>query len=284
MEAVITILLLLNTEELAGRLGQVQVVDARPLDAYTEGHIPGALHLDADALSAEQRGVTGLLRPLEELGPLLSRAGLDPTRPVAVYSQMDSPAECRRAARLFWAFEYLSFRQVSILDGGFAKWRAESRPVEAGAPPVSASPDTEHVFRPRPELLATRTNVLDLIREGRGVLADMRAPEEYVGLSKRDFVARSGHIPGAENVPIDTLLDAHGEGDAVYYMFKQGDALTEALAGDRSRQVITYCTTGTSGSVGYFAYRLAGHNWISLYDGSMAEWGNHPGLQVSGEQ
>lgn len=282
MTAVVSILLLLSTEELAARLGESLVVDARSLAAYTEGHIPGALHLDVEELSAEQQGVTGKLRPLEELAPILSRAGLEPGKPIVVYSEMDSPAEFRRAARLFWILEYLSFRQVSILDGGYAKWKAESRAVETGAPAAATGPELEHVLQPRPELLATRTHVLNLMRDGSGVLSDMRTPEEYVGLTKRDFVARSGHIPGAENVPIDTLLEPHESGGAVYYTFKRDAALDEALAGDKGRQVITYCTTGTSGSVGYFAYRLAGHNWVSLYDGSMAEWGNHPGLQMSG--
>jgi thiosulfate/3-mercaptopyruvate sulfurtransferase len=41
---------------------------------------------------------------------------------------------------------------------------------------------------------------------------------------------------------------------------------------DPKKKVITYCNTGRQASVGYFVMRLTGHDNVSLYDGSMAEW------------
>ncbi|MFP4499559.1 MAG: sulfurtransferase [Candidatus Hydrogenedentota bacterium] len=280
MSAVVTILLLLSTEELARELDDVIVVDARPIAAYEAGHIPGARHLAAGDLSATQGGVTGLLKPVDALAPLISEAGLEQGVPIVVYSAMDEPYEVKDAARVFWALSYLGFDQVSVLDGGYAKWQAEGRPTETGAPAPKADPAGEIVLRPQEERHATRGEVLELMRAGEGILADMRPPAEYTGLDKAHYVKQSGHIPGAYSVPVEDLVDAHEAGDKVFYTFKTGDALTQALAGEKDAPVISYCNTGRSGSVGYFAYRLAGYEEVSLYDGAMAEWGNHPGLRV----
>lgn len=283
MEAIAMVLLLISTEQLAENPGLGTVVDVRPLDAYTEAHLPGARHVDARQLSAERNGVPGMLKPVGELAAMLSRAGVRPAAPTIIYGDMDSPAAITGAARLFWVLEYLGFDDVAILDGGITKWRAEGRPVETGPPPAPDAPEMEFVPRPRGRLLASRNDVLAFLRQGDGVLVDTRVPEQYAGLSTRPFVKQAGHIPGARNVPLDTLFERNEAGDAAYYTMKTGDALREALAGTPGDPVITYCNTGHSSSVGYFAYRVAGFERIRMYDGSMAEWGNHPGLQVRGE-
>ncbi|MBP8129362.1 MAG: sulfurtransferase [Candidatus Hydrogenedentes bacterium] len=281
MEAVTFVMLLIATDQLQ-QLQGVQVVDARPIEAYAAAHLPGALHLDPATLSEERDGVQGLLKPVETLAALLSEAGLQPARHVVVYSGMDKPDDLKNAARLFWILEYLGFPRVSVLDGGFAKWRAEGRPVEAGAPPVPPEPVPELSLTPRPELLAVREDVLAIIGTSRGTLVDMRAPEEYAGLAKKDFVLRAGHIPGACNLPATDFAVKMGSDIAPYYTLRPVTELKQAIQGDASAPVITYCNTGRDASVGYLVYRLAGIDRVAVYDGSMAEWGNHPGLSVAG--
>ena len=39
-----------------------------------------------------------------------------------------------------------------------------------------------------------------------------------------------------------------------------------------TNQIITYCGGGIAATVDAFAYKLLGHDNISVYDGSMSEW------------
>lgn len=282
--AAATFLLLLVTTDQLPQLQDVQVVDARPYEAYVAGHLPGALHLDPAALSEERDGVQNLLKPVEELAVLLSQAGLQPVRHVVVYSAMDQPDDLKNAARLFWILEYLGFSRVSILDGGFAKWKAEGRPIEAGAPPAALEHAPELALTPRPELLATRDEVLATIGTRRGTLVDMRAAEEYAGLAKKDFVHRAGHIPGACNLPAIDFVVRQGEEASPYYVLRPAADLKQAIEGESATPVITYCNSGRDASVGFFVYRLAGVDDVAVYDGAMAEWGSHPGLNVAGQE
>ena len=280
MDAMIGVLLLLSTQDLSSLSGVV-LVDARPASAYAAGHIPGAVPLDPASLSEERGGVTGMLKPIADLNGLLSEARLDPASHTVIYSAMDKPDDFKNAARLFWILEYCGFSRVSILDGGFAKWTAEGRPIETDAPPAKQERMKLDLI-PRPELLATRQRVLGMIEAHGSVLVDLRSPEEYAGLSKKDFVKRAGHIPGACNLPAGDLVVNTGTQDAPVYTLKPPADLKTLLEGTPTTPVVTYCNTGRDASVGYFIYRLSGYQDVAVYDGSMAEWGNHPALTATG--
>ena len=89
-----------------------------------------------------------------------------------------------------------------------------------------------------------------------------------MGESKKDIVDKLGHIPGASNLPAGDLVHE----DTL--TFKPSGIIAELLKRDSANDscVVTYCNTGRDASVGYFAYRLNGHDNVALYDGSISEW------------
>src|SRR4029450_6396449 len=54
--------------------------------------------------------------------------GIRDGQPIVVYDGMGMFS----AARVWWTFRVFGVREVFILDGGFPKWKAESRPIEFG--------------------------------------------------------------------------------------------------------------------------------------------------------
>ena len=257
---------------------EVLVVDARPSEAFDKGHIPGAAHLDQSALSEDRDGVPNELKKPEALRDLLAAAGIDADKHLVVYSAMETSADLKSATRLFWALEYLSYERVSLLDGGFAKWVGESRAVETGPSKVGAVKLGKVSARPRAALLADYETVAEMAAGGQGELVDCRAPEEYAGLSKKDFVARKGNIPGATNLPAGDLLDPKTR------LLKPAKDLAAAIAPlhvNEDTPVVTYCNSGRDATAGYFALRLAGHEHTAVYDGSMAEWAAKEGPAFS---
>jgi thiosulfate/3-mercaptopyruvate sulfurtransferase len=269
--------ILLSTEEVANTPGLL-LLDARDGDAYLAAHLPGAVTLDVDTLSEEREGIPNLLKSEADLRILLARAGVDPARKIVVYSGMENPAgDLKRATRLFWILDYLSYPEIAIMDGGFAKWKSEGRPITKELPVVPLLDAARLAIRPRPELLATLHEVAVHAAKADADLLDCRPPAEYAGLSKKDFVAHSGHIPGAHNLPIEDLFASGSP------TLNTGDALENTVknaAADPTRRVVTYCNSGRDATAGYFALRLLRYKNIAVYDGSMAEWAAQQQLPV----
>lgn len=270
--------LLVDTASLLEMKG-VLLVDARNAEQFAAGHIPGAAHLDQANLSEDRNGVANELKPLEQLRELLAAAGLDSDKHIVVYSAMDTPADLKSATRLFWALEYLSYERVSLLDGGFAKWTAEKRAVETGPSAVGPVKPGKVSVKTRSVLLADYETAAEMAATGQGVLVDCRSPEEYAGLSKKDFVAKKGNIPGAVNVPAGDLVEpATGK-------LKSAKDLAELISPTKAAEdtpVVAYCNSGRDATVGYFGFRLAGHDRVAVYDGSMSEWASKEGLAIGG--
>jgi thiosulfate/3-mercaptopyruvate sulfurtransferase len=260
------------------KLSGALVVDARDRDAFETGHIPGAAQIDVNGLSEERDGVTGLLKAREALLPLLAQAGLDPSKTLVVCSGMDDSGSVLLATRLFWILEYMGYPEVRLLNGGLAKWKAESRPAETGASTAGPIPvDRLGDLRPVPGRLATRGAVLEA-RAAKGLILDLRGEDYFTGAEQSGSVARAGHITGAKNVPGAQFMEEP------HFTFKSPEAIRDVLESAGSRPgspVITYCNTGRIASVGYVVHRIAGLNDVALYDGSMSEWSRYEECPVS---
>ncbi len=232
---------------------------------YERSHIPGAVFVDwvheitdpADPRHAK-------IAPPERFEAAMRRAGISAGTLVVAYDD----AGGMFAARLWWALNYYGHGSVAVLDGGWTKWNAESRPVEAAIPTVAAG-DFTAVLNPA------------WFRDGAAVqaalgtptkLVDMRGAAEFAGESSR--AARKGHIPGAVNQPRSELIGPDGTllpADQLRVKF-------EALGvTDETPEVVFYCNAGVSASFGLLALRAAGIKApAAMYDGSWKEWGNDP--------
>src|SRR5690606_37463109 len=80
---------------------------------------------------------------------------------------------------------------------------------------------------------------------------------------------RSGHMPGARNVPYSRLLNPDGTLKSVPELRQ---AFTNAGI-DASKPVVTTCGSGVSAAILSLALALMGQPDTGLYDGSWSEWG-----------
>src|SRR5262249_12078500 len=130
----------------------------------------------------------------------LRKAGIRRGHDVVVYDDGDGAP----AARLWWTLRWAGHPEVRVLDGGFAAWNAQHRPVEPGeAHPVPADIEVRRGQLPAP----AADTAADLARTG--ILLDARAEARYLGQHEPvDPVA--GHIPGAVNLPVADLSEPDG--------------------------------------------------------------------------
>ena len=273
---------LVSTEWLAAHLDDpdLRIIDAswhmpaagRDARAeYEAAHIPGARFFDIDAI-ADSRSPLPHMAPQPELFISRLRAmGIGDGHQVVVYDNSD----IHSAARVWWLFRLMGKTDVAMLDGGFAKWQAEGRPVE-DMPPITR--DRHMTVQRQAALVRDVTQVAAAAKLGDHQIVDARSAARFRGDEPEPRPGlRAGHIPGARNVPSGQLYNPDGTMKSP----EELRAIFESAGVDLSRPVITTCGSGiTAASLALALERLGKRDW-SLYDGSWTEWGSYPDLKIA---
>jgi thiosulfate/3-mercaptopyruvate sulfurtransferase len=264
--------LLVSPRELAAIIADTStplplILDLRPPEAYSGGHVPGAVHLDLWGVSLIDTDPAPLNAFMWMIEHVLAVHGVGRDRPVVVYDEQSGI----RAARAFWFLEYFGHPSVRVLDGGFNAWTREGLHVarDAGPPPKSEWTGTREAGR-----LATWRDVRDMLGREDAVILDTRTDGEYCGATVR--AKRGGAIPGAVHIEWTNNLTPAGE-------FKPAAELREMYesAGvTPDRDVITYCQGGYRAAHSYLALRLLGYPRVRMYVGSWKEWGDREELPI----
>ena len=273
---------LVSTEWLAAHLNDpdLRVMDAswhmpasgREAKAeYDAAHIPGARFFDIDAISDSRSELPHMAPPVELFISRMRAMGIGDGHQVVLYDNSD----VRSAARAWWTFRLMGKTDVAVLDGGFAKWQAEGRPVE-DMPPILR--DRHITVQRQAGLVRDVTQVAAASKLADHEIIDARSPERFRGDAPEPRPGlRAGHIPGAKNVPFGRLFNEDGT-------MKDPDTLRgifEAAGVDLGRPAITSCGSGITAAVLSLALERIGHRHHSLYDGSWTEWGSFPDLNIA---
>lgn len=256
--------LLVTPDELRGLIDSgstLLILDLRPPEAYTAGHIPGAHHIDLWGVSLVDTDPAPLKAFMWMIEHVLQLHGVDAGTPIVVYDEQSG----MRAARAFWFLEYFGHPSVRVLDGGFGAWERRRLPVTRDASPP---PKSEWTGQPQASTVATWQDVKAAIGQPGTVLLDTRSEGEHRGTVVR--AKRGGTIPGSIHLEWKDNLTADGE-------FKPAGelrAMYEAAGVTPDREVITYCQGGYRAAHSYLALRLLGYPKVRNYVGSWGEWGN----------
>ena len=222
------------------------LVDCRPREAYDEGHVPGAVHLDPEHdLSAEAIDpATGGRHPLPDpavLAATLASAGIGDETFVLAYDEGTG-----WAARCWWLLRHLGHDGCGTFDlrtYGGSLTREPSRPTRA-----------RFTARVRDDDTMEATEIGRRLGHDQLVLLDARSPERWRGDTEPlDPVA--GRIPGARNAFFEEPLPS-GAADPP--------------------EVVAYCGSGVTACVVVQRLVAAGREDARLYPGSFSEWCRDP--------
>lgn len=272
---------LVSTEWLAAHLKdpELRVLDASwylptadrdPKAEFAAEHIPGARFFDIDEISDLRSDLPHMAPPVEKFMSRMRAMGVGDGHQVVVYDG----AGLFSAARVWWLFRLFGIKNVAVLDGGLPKWQAEGRPVT----------DEEPVIRDRHMITSVQKNLIkDVTEVARAAklrdheIIDARAANRFSGEAAEPRPGlRSGHIPGAKNVPFGNVLNEDGT-------MKDPDALRQTFetAGvNLDKPAITSCGSGVTAAVLCLALERMGKTDYSLYDGSWSEWGMYADLPI----
>lgn len=237
---------------------------------FAAAHIPGAAFFDIDAIADSSSDLPHMFPSEAVFAAAAGHLGIGNGDRVVCYDG----GKMTGAGRVWWMFRAFGHDNVAILDGGMTKWRAENRPTESGA--ATPSPKT-YEARFAPDMVRLREDVLAIIEAGDRQLLDARSAGRFSGSEPEPRAGmRSGHMPGALNLPYTQLVAT----DGTLKPEAELRAAFEAAGVDFDRPVVTTCGSGVSATVLLLGLHVLGHEKLSLYDGSWSEWGSRDDTPV----
>ena len=263
---------LISTADLAARRGDpgLRIIDASwHLDGrngraeFEQARLPGAVFFDLDAVSDHASDLPHMLPRPEAFARAAGALGVSETDTIVVYDSLGLFS----AARVWWTFRLMGAKNVRVLDGGLPQWRAEGRAVETGAPALPAPATFKAALQSG--AVADLPAMLSAL-SGDAQILDARPAARFRGEAAEPRAGlRSGHMPGALNLPFKSVLTETGairRGEDLAAVFRDAGV-------DLDRPLITSCGSGVTAAVLTLALAELGHD-SRLYDGSWAEWGS----------
>ncbi len=265
--------ILVDADWLSVHRDDVVVADVRfyldgrsTLDAYSSGHLPGAVYVDLGRDLSSHGATTEGRHPLpspDDFAAAMARLGIGDDDAVVAYDDSGGGT----AGRLVWMLRATG-HAAALLDGGLAQWPG---PIETGPPETGAA--ASFAARPWPATaLVEADEVAALAASSSAAVLDARAADRFRG-DTEPVDPRAGHIPGALNAPWQGNLDpATGRFLAPAALRARFEALGVRAGGP----VVAYCGSGVSACANLVALERAGITGARLYVASWSGWSADP--------
>jgi thiosulfate/3-mercaptopyruvate sulfurtransferase len=244
--------------------------DRDPKAEYAAAHIPGAVFFDIDDIADTDSPLPHMLPSTVKFAARVQKLGLGDGVRIVVYDS----GGILGAARVWWTFRVMGHEDVVVLDGGLPRWLAEGRTVDDRVP----APQPRH-FTPRlaGDLVCDLSQMRRTVETSRAQIIDARPPGRFTGETPEPRAGlRSGHMPGAVNVPGSSVFAADGTMKSATEL----QALFTGVGVDPKKPIVTTCGSGITASLLALALARMGRPRATVYDGSWTEWGSQADTPV----
>jgi thiosulfate/3-mercaptopyruvate sulfurtransferase len=238
------------------------LIDARSFQEYSKGHITNAVSLDLFSFHWIDTSQDGISSFNGQFAKIFSQMGISEGKNVVFYDNVSGML----AARGVWLLEYFSHNNVSMLDGGFTKWKTEGRAWDTIP---TANKPANFSGKPNPKILAGFEYVLENLNKI--TVLDVRSKEEFDGKLVR--AARVGHIPTSTNIDYTENISKAGT-------LKNNEELSKLYQMSKDAEIVTYCQGAYRAANTFLALKKIGFTNVKVYLGSWGEWGNKPELPI----
>jgi len=249
----------------------IRIVDLCKPEIYRQAHVPGAVHLDYNLITRQEKPAMGLLPSEQAFSNVLSSLGITPQSHVIAYDDEGGGKACR----LLWTLAVIGHDRFSLLDGGLQAWMNEERPVDNNS--ATITPTTyKALYSHSSSSVAEKDYVLSHLENEQTLILDCRSPKEFKGKSPR--AEKSGHIPNAVNIDWVLSIDPNNN-----YRLLPEDELGpqfEKHGVTRDKEIIVYCHSHHRSAHTFITLKSLGYQNVKGYPGSWSEWGNLPDTPV----
>lgn len=236
-------------------------------EAFHNTHIPGAQFFDIDDAADKTSDLPHMMPSAETFADYVGSLGISADDHVIIYGQENvAMGPCR----VLWMFHHFGHQNISLLNASLHHWRISNFPVNKG--PAKSPENIKYHVNAERDVFTNLPEMRQAVENLTHVIVDARPEERFSGtLPEPREGLRSGHMPGALNIPAGQLLDPETGGllapSAINEIFNvHGDLSTR-------KPVITSCGSGVTACVLSLGLNMAGREDVKVYDGSWSEWG-----------
>jgi len=241
----------------------------RTISGETEwrpAHIPESRHVDFTnrGLSGASHKYRNSLPLAQKFAAALGQLGVSADSRVVLYDDAGSQWACRVWLMLRW----IGFDRAAVLDGGWQGWKAAGGPEASDSVAVTGTPLLPIRLR---NTFITKQDLSERLAGG-ALLIDALTPEQYSG--HKPALGLKGHIPGAINIPAESLLDLASK------CFLPPAELARLFPAQSGRKTVVYCGSGIAASSVAFVLIGLGLSEPVLYLPGLQEWADDPQNQL----
>ncbi len=263
---------LITAEELqeAYQNETIKLIDFRTKENYSNGHLPGALHLSRADIEDSTYAYTGMMASLSQLERLFSYLGIKTEDTIVIY---DDVGLCN-ASRLWWILQNYNYTNVKMLHGGISAWESVGGKMSVEIP-VSEKSNFK-LDKPLMQFYVSKEDVLKALND-KTIVLDTRTIDEYVAKKQKKEATKAGRIP--KSIHIDWAEAINYASDKCFKSKEDLEAIYGRMGADKKDPIIVYCHSGVrSAHTTFVLTQLLGYENVKNYDGSWTEWSYLDGL------
>ena len=267
---------LVSTNWLDENFNKVKIIDASwhlvknrsAIEEYKKEHIENAIFFDLDRNSNQKKDLPHghFLPSKNDHEKIISEMGISNTDRIIIYCYSNLISSCRA-----W-FQFLYFghdpKLVSVLNGGFKKWKLEGRKITNLKTKIVPS---NYKARENKNMIKTKSQIYENIKKNEFTVLDARSKNRFLGLEPEPRPGvKSGSIEGSKSLPLseivnikdNTFLDTKKLRD----IFNSSEIISD--------KIVMSCGSSVSAASLALAYSLINDDYIpKIYIGSWTEFG-----------
>lgn len=249
----------------------LKIIDVRSSGKYLLGHLPDAVHIWGDDLSAVQGWVPELIPEAADFSSIAREKGITNNAKIVIYGDQDSPWP----ARLWFIFRLYNHQDVRLLKGGYQAWQNED--YETKILPFNPEEGDFEVRDVKNDWLINSDTIAENLDNENFLVLDTRSEAEYLGEETNSAAPRKGRIPGSIHLEWSAVLDEEGN-------YKPAAEITELYQGlgvSKDKETIVLLShNGIRAAHSFFTLKLLGYENIKLYDEAWVGWSSRSDLPV----
>ncbi len=256
-------------------LGKVKVVDAswhmpktkrNAFNEYLKEHIPASVFFDLDKISEENHAIPHMMPALKKWEFSISNLGINNSDHLVIYDNSDVYSACR----CWFSFIYFGHdpMKISILDGGFKKWKKQNRPTSNKAEKINKS---NYVAKEIKKLIKSKEEIKNNILSENFELIDARSKKRFLGMEpepRKELL--SGNIKNSKNIP---FIECINKSDNTFKNLEELKDIFNERGINYNKDLVFTCGSGVTACVLGLANSIISGKTPIIYDGSWAEWG-----------
>ena len=237
---------------------------------YDEEHIPNSDFLDLNEISQKNTPYPFMMPDTEIFDDVMSSKGVGNNTHVILYSRVN----IQWATRVWWMLMSMGFNNVSVLNGGFDRWKNEERTTSIDKVNY---PSNNFKSNPKEGYFCSKEEVKKYLNSKNVTTINALRNTLHNGSESVNY-GRPGHIKNSINIP---SLDMVNNETKLYKPLHELEKIFSKYEVLQKEKVIAYCGGGIAATNIAFVLIALGYKNVSVYDASLSEWAKINNLPMS---